>query len=119
MWWMTRVPLHSLLKHRVLQGAVANVHLANMTGDCWGNLFLSFRLKRTEPESLADNTRRHINVALSCHAIVHLETVMSGLGAVFRSYSRARLAQTGRGISCVNHRELQDNRSGRFRLEPD
>lgn len=60
-------------------------------------------LKKSESQSLADNTWRSISAALCCHAIVHLEMVMSAHSAVFRSYnlySRVCWAQAGHGISC-------------------
>lgn len=88
-------------------------------GDRWGNLFLFLPLKRTDSKSLTDNTRKHSNVASSCHAIVHLETVMSGLSAVFRSTVRHAGLRLDVDYHAVNHRERQYNRRGRFRLEPD
>lgn len=84
--------------------------------DRWGNLFLFLLLKRTEPPR---STWRHSNVASSCHAIVHLETVLSGLSAVFRSTVRHAGLRLDVDYHAVNHRELQNNRRGRFRLEPD
>lgn len=51
------------------------------------------------------------------------KTFMSGLCAVFRSYhlygGRHTGLQTGHGISCGIHGELQGSRRGGFRLEPD
>ena len=49
--------------------------------------------------ALRTDTWRHINIALSCHAAVHLEAVMSVPGAVFRSYCRPCSALTGHGVS--------------------
>lgn len=65
-----------------------------------GEIFLLSVLLKRPGNQRASQTWRRVDVALSCHAVVHLETVMSDLGAVFRSYSRACLAPAGHGMLC-------------------
>lgn len=81
--------------------STARVHLAIMAA-WWPMGKSSSCLSSSRGPEIKEplQTWRRVAVALSCHAVVHLETVMSDLGAVFRSYSRACLAPAGHGMLC-------------------
>lgn len=64
-----------------------------------GEIFSCLSAPRGQNQRASDNTCGRVDAALSCRAIIHLETVMSALGAVFRRHSRACRPPSGLGLA--------------------